>query len=175
MAHRQRHVYAKMGCGYFSMTNKSGKNGRKPLTNRQRKMVKELAKGQSRTQAYLDANYSPNRKSAPQGAFRALQQIKKKMPHLMDDKGLTDDALIEEYLLSLRKAKRVQAFSNNGQVIYSKPLEALEIRLRALELAFKLKGSFPTADQQQANVGVRVILMDSRSQFIHNNGDEDDE
>jgi hypothetical protein len=47
-------------------------------------------------------------------------------------------------------------------------------------LAFKLKGSFPTADQQQANVGVPVILMDGiprpdRSAFIHNDGNEDDE
>lgn len=50
--------------------------------------------------------------------------------------------------------------SIDGQVIYSKALEALDITLRAPELAFKLKGSYPTADQIQANVGVRVILMD---------------
>lgn len=78
-----------------------------------------------------------------------------------------------KYLLPLLNAKRVQVFN-------SKALEALDIRLRAPELAFKLKGSYPTADQIQANVGVRVILMDKiprpdRTPFIHNNGNDDEE
>jgi hypothetical protein len=65
-------------------------------------------------------------------------------------------------------------------VIYSKPLPAHDIRLRATEMVLKLKGAYPTAEQQQAHVGVRVILMDGiprpdRSKFVaaqENNGNE---
>jgi hypothetical protein len=60
------------------------------------------------------------------------------------------------------------------------PLVAHDVRLRATDMLLKLKGAYPTKEQQQANVGVRVILMDKiprpdRSAFIHNNGNEDDE
>jgi hypothetical protein len=77
-----------------------------------------------------------------------------------------------------------KAFNHHGKVIYSKPLPAHDIRLRATEMVLKLKGAYPTAEQQQANVGVRVILMDGiprpdRSKFIaaqeNHNGNEPEE
>jgi len=135
------------------------KNAKRELTPRQRELVKQLATGQSQKSAAIKAGYSP--KAADQSAYQAIQQIKKKMPQLIDEKGLTDEALIEKYLVPLLEATQVKAFSHEGRVIYSKPLEALDIRLRALEQAFKLKGSYaPPQEAAQANVGVRVILMD---------------
>ena len=140
------------------MTNKSGKNGRKELTHRQRAMIKALVKGKSQAQAYREAGYSP--KNADQGAYQVLQSIKKKIPEIMDENRLTDEALIGKHLASLLNATEVKAFNHKGKVIYSEPLEALDIRLRALEQAFKLKGSYAPVQDQQSYTGIQVILMD---------------
>jgi len=48
------------------------------------------------------------------------------------------------------------------------------------EVIERLDGAVPKAEENPANIGVRVILMDGiprpdRSAFIHNNGNEDDE
>jgi len=113
------------------------------------------------------------------------------MPHLMDEMGLTDDSLIGDYLVPLLNATQVKAFNHEGKVIYSKPLKALDIRLRALEQAFKLKGSYAPVQDQQSYTGIQVILMDkiprpNHEKFLeaeralaaangnHNNGDEPD-
>jgi hypothetical protein len=177
MAHRQRHVYAKMSWGYFSMTNKSGKSGRKPLTTRQRALVKELSKGQkSAKDAAIAAGYAPTH--ARQQAHQVINRIKKKWPELLDEAGITDRALIDKNILPALEATETKVFHHDGKIIYSKPLVAHDVRLRATDLVLKLKGAYPTKEQQQANVGVRVILMDKiprpdRSQFIHDDGDEE--
>ena len=141
------------------MTNKSGKNGRKQLTHRERAMIKALVKGKSQAQAYREAGYSP--KNADQGAYQVLQSIKKKIPEIMDENGLTDEALIGKHLASLLNATEVKAFNHKGKVIYSQPLKALDINMQALREAFKLKGSYaPPPEPAQAYAGVQVILMD---------------
>jgi len=90
-----------------------------------------------------------------------MQQIKKKMPHLMDEMGLTDDSLIGDYLVPLLNATQVKAFNHEGKVIYAEPQPALDIRLGALREAFKLKGSYaPPPDASQSYSGIRVINME---------------
>src|SRR6516162_4101646 len=138
------------------MTNKFGKNGRKQLTHRQRAMIKALVKGKSQAQAYREAGYSP--KNADQGAYQVLQSIKKKIPEIMDENGLTDEALIGKHLASLLNATEVKAFNHKGKVIYSKPLKALDINMQALREAFKLKGSYaPPPESAQAYAGVQFL------------------
>ena len=95
-------------------------NGKRELTLRQRELVRQLAKGQSQKSAAIKAGYSP--KAADQSAYQAIQQIKKKMPQLMDEKGLTDEELVEKYLVPLLEATQVKAFNHEGRVIYSKPV-----------------------------------------------------
>jgi hypothetical protein len=60
---------------------------------------------------------------------------------LLDRYGLTDGILVEKYLKPLLKAKD------------------LGIRIRALDMAFRLKGLFK-ADAEAPVTGVRVILID---------------
>jgi hypothetical protein len=79
--------------GVFSMTNKSGKNGRKPLTTRHRALIEELSKGQSAKDAAIVAGYAP--KCARQQAYHAINRIKRNMPELLDEAGITDRALID--------------------------------------------------------------------------------
>ena len=87
-----------------------------------------------------------------------MQQIKKKMPHLMDEMGLTDDSLIGDYLVPLLNATQVKAFNHEGKVIYAEPQPALDIRLGALREAFKLKGSYaPPPESAQAYAGVQFL------------------
>jgi hypothetical protein len=142
-----------MSWGYFSMTNKSGKNGRKPLTTRQRAFIKELSKGQSAKDAAIAAGYAPT--YARQQGHQAINRIKKNCAELFDEAGITDRALIDKNILPALEARVTKAFNHPGKVIYSKPLPAHDIRLRATEMVLKLKGAYPAAEQQHANVGVR--------------------
>jgi transposase len=57
------------------MTNKSGKNGPKPLTTRQRAFIKELSKGQSAKDAAIVTGYAP--KYARQQAYQVINRIKR--------------------------------------------------------------------------------------------------
>ena len=140
------------------MTNKSGKNGRKPLTTRQRSLVKELCKGQSAKDAAIAAGYAPT--YARQQACQAINRIKKKWPELLDEAGITDDALIDKNILPALEATETKVFHHNGKVTYAKPQVAHDVRLRATDMVLKLKGAYPTKEQQQADVGIKVILMD---------------
>jgi|SRR6516165_8556763 hypothetical protein len=123
------------------------------------------------------------------------------MPQLMDEKGLTDEELIEKYLVPLLEATQVKVFNDDGTLIYSEPLIAWDIRLGALREAFKLKGSYaPPPEPAQAYTGIQVIVMDkiprpNQEKFLelerefnaqqsanghkkngnHNNGDEPEE
>jgi hypothetical protein len=74
--------------------------------------------------------------------------------------------------------RRAPAFNHNGKVIYTKPMVAHDVRLKATDMILKLLGAYPTAEQQ-TNVGVRVISMEGiprpdRSAFYRNNGEEDE-
>jgi hypothetical protein len=70
------------------MTNKSGKNGPKPLTTRQRALIKELAKGQSAKDAAIVAGYAPT--YARQQKHQAINRIKKNWRELLDNKEVRD-------------------------------------------------------------------------------------
>lgn len=117
-----------------------GKKNKRPLTSKQRKMVKGLLKGKTIEAAALDAGYS---KQAPrQTGFNSLQSIKEKMPELMDRIGMTDEALLTKYLQPGLDATETKASVFEGGFVYSKPLVAWGPRLNALDIAFNLKGSY---------------------------------
>ena len=62
---------------------------------------------------------------------------------LFDQAGLTKRRLVEELAGKLRaKSEKVFYDGKSGDVIYSCKLEAHDIQIRALEMAFKLRGLF---------------------------------
>jgi hypothetical protein len=81
------------------------------------------------------------------------------MPEIMDRAGLTEAFLVEQKLRPLLDAEEVRFFKATNaiamidgkatevdDVIETPPRPALDIRLRALDMSFKLRGSYPTPD-----------------------------
>jgi phage terminase small subunit len=133
------------------------------LTSRQTKFVKELAKGQTHKQAAINAGYAE--KHADQAAHQALERIRAKMADVMDRHGLTDDVLVEKYLVPLLKANTTKFFAHEGTVKDSREVEDNDTRTRSLDMAFKLKGSYAPKTQEEAAVnqsflGPTVIVLD---------------
>ena len=132
----------------------------KPLTNRERAFVRSLANGNSVTRAALDAGYSA--KNPGQSGWQALQNIKLKMPEVLDDHGLTDEALIEKHLKPLLNGTEVKHFQQNGE----KPTDSRRVpdnptRLKALDMAFRLHGSYSSRKMEDAEKKtVQVIVAD---------------
>ena len=94
---------------------KHGRNKRKPNA-RQQKVVKELAKGKTLTQAAEEAGYSG--KNAAQSGYQALAQLRGRVPDLLERHGLGEEVLIQKYLLPLLEAEETKfAISNSNAVI----------------------------------------------------------
>ena len=129
------------------------KQKKRKLTRKQAKLVQGILEGKTQRQAAIDAGYSD--KHPDQSAHQALEQIKKRMPDVMDELGLTDHQLIEKYLVPLLGATEAKFFAYRKtiktgrkkpqerlvQVIEERRVEALGTRTAALDMAFKLKGS----------------------------------
>jgi hypothetical protein len=136
---------------------KSGKRKKQnPLTSRQHAFIRELAKGSTHRDAAIKAGYKA--KHPDQVAHQALKGIQQKVPALMDEVGLTDRVLIEEYLVPLLRAKETKFFNEGKRRIN---VAALGIRHTALETAFKLRGSYAPRDPKEAEqFGIKVVVVD---------------
>jgi hypothetical protein len=78
-----------------------------------------------------------------------------------DQHGLTDEALIEKHLKPLLQAKETKFFQHKGRVTDSRQVPAHGIRLNALDMAFRLRGSYaaPLAEDRDKGT-VQVIVLD---------------
>lgn len=129
----------------------------KKLTLQQRALIKNLSKGMSITDAARKAGYSPN--SPGQSGSQALENIRLKMPEVLERAGLTDESLIENYLHPALEAHETKFFQKDGLVTDERNVAAWSPRLTALDLAFRLKGSYaPKAEESTTNIGVKIII-----------------
>jgi hypothetical protein len=155
---------------------------KKKLAPRARKFVQGLAKGMTQKDAAIAAGYPA--KNARQSAYQVMQAVQSKMPDLMNRAGLTDDVLIDKYLLPLMNAKETKFFpyrteetkiikvgkketpvTEKVQVIEKREVIAWGPRRDGLELAFRVKGSFSPKTEEEARVtqqftGPTVIVLD---------------
>jgi hypothetical protein len=84
------------------------------------------------------------------------------MPELLDRLGLSDAALIEKHLKPMLRARTTRFFQHGGKVTGKRIVADNDARLRALDMALRLRGSFAAADPKLAEpAGVKVIIMDS--------------
>jgi len=136
---------------------KSGKiKKQNPLTSRQHAFIRELAKGSTHRDAAIKAGYKA--KHPDQVAHQALKGIQQKVPAVMDEVGLTDRVLIEEYLVPLLRAKETKFFKDGDKRIN---VAALGIRHTALDTAFKLRGRYAPRDPAEAaQFGIKVVVVD---------------
>ena len=127
------------------------------LTDRQRKLIEGIVEGKTGHQAALNAGYSP--KNPDQSAYQAMKNIGERMREVMDRLGLTDEQLIQKHLVPLLEARETKFFAFRKtvavpatkkrkeavkivQVIDTREVEALGIRVSALDMAFKLRGDY---------------------------------
>ena len=133
--------------------------GRKVFpTPKRRKLIAELARGKSITEAEKAAGYST--KWPGQSGSQALRAMRKTMPEVLEAAGLTDEALIEKYLKPLLNARETKFFQRNGRVVSKRQVVAWGPRKDGLDLAFKLKGSYATPDEHGRGSPVQVIILD---------------
>ncbi len=139
------------------MAKPKGQKKRRP-TDKQKKLVTLLAAGADRPTAVKLAGYSS--KYPSQTVHQALRGLSMTFPELMDKHGLTDSALIDKHLRPLLKAKRTKHWAHDGRVKDKRTYADNDTRLSALELAFRLKGSFAPVKTQTENRSVDVIVVD---------------
>jgi phage terminase small subunit len=131
------------------------------LTPQQHRLVKNLVKGMSLMQAAISAGYSP--KNASVSANQALKGIRKKMPQLLDRRGLTDAALIKKYLKPALEANETKFFQKDGEVKEQHDVINWDARLRALDMTFKLKGSYaPTNVEHTGNIVHEITAIEQK-------------
>jgi hypothetical protein len=112
----------------------------KRLNQRERLLLKALAKGATFAEAALSAGYQA--KHAKQAGFQAFQGVKRKMPQMLEDKGLTDGSIIDKYLLPALEAMETEFAKFEGRITDQKDVVSWGPRLQALDMLFKLKGSY---------------------------------
>jgi hypothetical protein len=132
---------------------------RRGLTYKEQVLIRNVASGKNISQSALAAGYSA--KHPGQSGWQALQNIRLKMPELLDQHGLTDSMLIEKHLKPLLRAKETKFFQHKGKVTDSRQVPANAIRLNALDLTFRLKGSYaaPSGESPERRF-VQVIVLD---------------
>jgi hypothetical protein len=140
------------------MAAKKSDEPKKDLPSRQHAFLRAYAKGKTLKQAAIEAGYS--KKNADQSGYQALKAIKGRAADLMDEIGLTDRALIQNYLVPLLEAKETKFVHDRGR-LKEKTVQALTIRHAALDTAFKLRSSYAPRDPAEAaQFGVKVIVVD---------------
>ena len=136
-----------------------GLGKQKQLTHREQGFVRNLIKGKSLTQSAIAAGYSDRHPG--QSGWQALKNIQLKVPELLNQHGLTDEALIEKHLKPLLNATEVKHFQHNGEVTDSRRVPDNPTRLKALDMAFRLHGSYSPRKMEEAEKKtVQVIVAD---------------
>lgn len=128
------------------------------LTPRQRKAAKHLMNGMRPSDAIVKAGYSP--KNPTQAANQVVKALKKKIPQIMDQQGLSDKRLVRKYLRPALDACNVKIVNelkktDEGKEVETQrevPIVNWDVRLRALDMAFKLKGSYAPTEIEQHHV-----------------------
>jgi hypothetical protein len=135
-----------------------GKNGQ-AWTERQKKLVEHIPTSKSHGEAAVKAGYPS--KNAAQSAHQALRQMRGRVPDLMDQLGISERELIDKHLCRQLTAQRTIFAQKDGKFRDKRTVDALEIQIRAFDLAFQLHGSYAPRDPKEAaQFGVKVIVND---------------
>jgi hypothetical protein len=118
------------------------KPNRQRVSPQQRKLIEGVARGKTITQAALDAGYSP--RGAAQAGHRALQNLRKRSPQIVDRLEYPLEKLIVDVLVPLLEAKKTHFFSYKGIVKDKREVPDHNIQLRAMVETLKLHGVYPT-------------------------------
>ena len=140
----------------------SGKNGKpkKPdarkisrkLKLKHRKLVAHYTDPTKETfgnggKSAIAAGYSETSAISTASAILTKPNVQREIERVMQAGGLTREKIVEALKNGL-EAKQKKVFCQEGQVIYSEPLEDHPTQVRAAEVAGKLWGDFPSNREQ---------------------------
>lgn len=96
----------------------------------------------NKTASAIEAGYN----ATSQASFRVIgcanfKRKEKEIERWMDDVGMSDNQL-KAKLLSLMDARMTKFFQYQGEVMDEKEVEALDIQLKATDMAIKVKGLY---------------------------------
>ena len=147
----------------------SGKNGKpkkpdarkisKRLNLRQRRFVAEFTNPEGEafgnaTKSAAASGYSPQRAMQTGHDLVRNREVEREIDRVMDELGAT----VQHGITRLKEgmdAKEVKVFhAKSGEIVYSKPLVALQERRLATEQMFRLRGLFPTNREQDRISGL---------------------
>jgi hypothetical protein len=120
---------------------------KRTLTAKEAAFVKYLTKGKTQADAARLAGYSE--KAPRQAGYQALRHIREKMPQLLDKAGLTDEAVIDKYLRPALEAEETEFAKFEGKITDRVNVVAWGPRLTALDMLYKLKGSYAPTEVEQ--------------------------
>ena len=78
----------------------------------------------------------------------------------MDDLGLTERTLLEKHLVPLLSANITKYFQHQGKVTDKRTVPDNDTRLRALETALELRGSYSSAPPEEAAQRGMTVIID---------------
>lgn len=131
------------------MARKKPKNS---LTVKQSKLLKELPTSASVSEAGEKAGYYDR-----QTAHRALKGIAERAPEVLERLGLTIEYVADKCLRPLLEAKETKFWADKGIVMETREVDALDVRLRAIEVWARLMGAF-TAQKVQVSGDLNLDL-----------------
>ena len=114
------------------------------LTVRQARLIKELSTSKTVAEAGEKAGFA-----CRQSAHEAFKGITERAPEVLERLGLTYDYILDKCLRPLLEARETKFFQKEGIVMQEKEVEALDIRLRAIDTWAKLAGAYSV---QKVNV-----------------------
>jgi hypothetical protein len=107
------------------------------LTLKQKRLLEALPTSDSVAEAGEKAGYFDR-----QTAHRALNNLSERAPEVLNRLGLTIEHVADKCLRPLFEAKETLFFANKGIVLDSREVEALGIRVRAIEVWAQLMGAY---------------------------------
>jgi hypothetical protein len=139
------------------------------LSLRKRRFLRNLISNKYPTQkaAAIAAGYSPS--CAGKCATLAIREARESFPEILARMGLTDEALVERYLLPLMNAEETKFFQKDGKITETADVVAWGPRREGLDMAFKLRGAYDEGKKSDAagpsTVTIEVVdIAGSQSQ-----------
>ena len=156
----------------MATSNTKKKQKKKPLTIRERKLIKALVAGQTPTAAMKTAGYSKETAEGKAAKKVGESRIQETLQELMEKKGLTDDYLLQGLLEGTKATKVISAtvIAKNGEGMKdadSMSKDFIDVddfppRHKYIETGLKLKGHLRDKLNISGDIVVEVVKFGSK-------------
>ena len=118
--------------------------------------------GMSLEDAALASGYAPS--TARHNGAAIMKSMRDRLAWDMEHVSLTNVKLLEKYLLPALEAKAVKFGFHQGEVVSATEVVDWSTRVSALDMAFRLKGSYPARkdveeDTNDGSIAVNITVI----------------